>query len=154
MPALSWNRLLTGTFVVLLWQFAVLLWFLIGQGYDRSTAMLVAWGSWALVPLVALLLMTGIDGTRHRWERYRAALIRSLLLGVLGIWGPALLVVVVMPLKSPFAELWWMLVGATLVSGTLMVSWQRLSGWPERILFALMVGGAILGWRQFLFSFF
>lgn len=154
MSSFSWKRLLSGSLVVILWQFVILFWFLIGQGYDRSTASLVAWGSWALVPLLALLLTTGVEDIGSRWARYRSGLLRSLALAVLGIWIPAVLVVGLMPLKSPFAELWWMLVGATLVSGSLTLVWQRLRSMPERVLFALLTAGAIFGWRQLLFSFF
>ena len=150
----SWIRLFSGALTVAVWQFAVLAWFLVGQGYDRTTAGMVAWGSWALVPLLAFLLLTGVEVTDNRWLRYRDAVVRSALLAALGVWIPAILVVAVMPLKSPFAELWWMLAGATLISGTLTARWQRLSSFPERLLFALVIGGAILVWRQLLFSFF
>ena len=147
-------RLFSGALTVTVWQFAVLAWFLVGQGYDRSTAWTVAWGSWALVPLIALALMSGVERAGSTWLRYLTALVRSAVLAMAGVWGPAVLVVGVINLKSPFSELWWMLVGVTLVSGTLVLSWQGLKSTLERILFVALVGGAILGWRQLLFSFF
>jgi hypothetical protein len=154
MSSISWKRIATGSLAVLTWQFIILAWFLVGQGYDRSTAMLVAWSSWALVPVVALLLSSGIDDALSGWKRHRQALLRSVLLSGIGVWVPAMVVVGLIPIRSPFAELWWTLVGTTLVSGALLVRWQRLASLSERVLFGALVAAGILGWRQLLFSFF
>ena len=149
----AWQRLTAGSAVVLLWQFCIFLWFLVGQGYDRSTASMVIWGSPVLIPLVALLLMTGVDDVVSRILRYRTALWRSLLLAVTSVWLPVW-VIVALPLRSPFAEFWWALAWSAVFSAAWIVRWQSLGSAGQRVLLLGILLAGILGWRTLLFSFF
>ena len=160
------KNLFTGLLVLSIPLMVVVAWFLYGQGWDRTSAMMVIWRSLLLIPLVAGALC--FNGSfRSKMELYfgkRASLesaffpmllfVSGLLL--LGIGLPYLIVFVWQDPPSPFEELWMMLGGITVTLGGLIywvVKPQKHRHW---FAISYLVGCLLLllSLRALIFSFF
>lgn len=151
--------------LVLVWvaQFGVVLWFMIGQGYDRATANLVPWVGLAMLPLWAWLLRIGLpDVAGGRIVRAARALGHAAALYIAGLIVPAQVILHGFSLSSPFDELWWVLGSATVILAVGLAwskSFSRRSmagprGVPIGLLIVLGSGASVPLWRAFIFSFF
>lgn len=150
------RRVLTGALLVVLCQFGITVWFMIGQGYDRATANLVPVIAALLIPVLALLMKSGTNVTAGTWVRYRTSLLGTVLLYGIGVLMPAAFVLHVHAFSSPFDELWWILGGSTVLGSAIVLAWKGLVpglwlGWAS---FLLIVAGGVFGLRQVVFSFF
>ena len=148
-------RLGTATVAVWIHQFGIVVWFLVGQGYDRSTASLVTWAALALLPLTACLIRAGLpeqDGSR--FVRVSKALLQAVGCYAAGVLLPGWLIVNAASLGSPFSELWWILGSSSLVLGGIMVRLKAPQERRLRFAFALLVACAsgLLLWRTLIFS--
>ncbi len=151
------GRLFSGLAIVWLSQFGIILWFMIGQGYDRATAGLVPLGGLALIPLVAWAVRAGLPALEDSTiKRLGMAHGQALALYVFGILVPAWIILRLLALPSPFLELWWMVGASTVILGSLVYYWKTPT--YQRAFFALffLVGcvASLPGWRLLIFSFF
>jgi hypothetical protein len=150
-------RLSTAAFVVWIHQAGIVVWFMVGQGYDRSTATLVIWASLALIPLTAWLMRAGLaelEGSRVK--RTGKALLHAAGLLAAGVLVPGWLVVNAASLGSPFAELWWLLGSSSLILGGILFHLKAPTHRRARFALVLLLGCA-LGlplWRALVFSIF
>lgn len=150
------SRVLRAIVLLALLQFGVLVWFLIGQGYDRATANLIPQAGVLAVPLLACLLISGTRSESSWWVRYRSAVLRMAIVYAVGILVPGWVILHLVPFTSPFDELWWILGSVTVVSGGLAGWWAGIvwAGWIPLVLMASGALASALGWRALLFSFF
>ena len=162
----AFSRLAVGVGLMAVVHLVILLWFLIGQGYDRTTARLVLQVSVLLIPIGGLVLyfnaafrdaMERVFGPRERLAAGflpMSAYLTGLVL--VGIVLPALVVFMLLDPTGPFEELWVVMGSVTVVFGGFI--YFILKPVSHRALFALAFlianAGILLGYRAFLFSFF
>jgi len=150
-------RLLSSLLIVWLSQFGIAVWFMVGQGYDRATAGLVPWVGVVLLPLIAWLMRVGMRAQKDPWARKAGkALVQAAGLYAMGLIVPALVILNLLDLSSPFDELWWMMGCATAILAAIL--YRLKSPEPKSALFGvlLLLGSvaSIPGWRAFVLSFF
>lgn len=156
-------RLGSALAIVWLGQFGIVLWFMIGQGYDRATADLIPIVGLAMLPIIAWLLRSGLPELKGpRSRRMGRAMLQAAILYAMGLIVPAQVILHGIPFSSPFDELWWMLGSATTVLAAMLI-WRKgyLDGSARSargVGFALLLllGSALSlpGWRVFVFGFF
>lgn len=151
--------------LVLVWvaQFGVVLWFMIGQGYDRATAIMVPWAGLAMLPMWAWLLRIGLpDVAGGSIVRAVRALGHAAALYIAGLIVPAQVTLRGFSLSSPFDELWWVLGSATVILAV-GLAWSKgfsrrsmagPRGVPIGLLIVLGSGASVPLWRALIFSFF
>ncbi len=122
------SRLLPG--MALLWgsQLGLAIWFLVGQGYDRTSAEIVPVIGLGMLPLTALAysynmafcnFVEQVVGKKpSRLALLPAMMVLFLLFFALCIVGPALIVLKLIQPPGPFEELWLMLAATTVLHGT------------------------------------
>lgn len=150
-------RLATALLLIWTLQFGIVLWFMIGQGYDRATATQIPWAGVLLLPIFGLLVRSGlprVDGSRVK--KVGIALVQAAGLYLGGVLVPGWVILHGLLLTSPFDELWWMLGASTILIWGLLVMLK--SPKDRRTLYAVLLflgsAAALPGWRLFVLAFF
>jgi len=160
------GRLFPG--LLLLWtsQFGLALWFMVGQGFDRSTAEIVPVMGIGLLPLMALAFsfneafrcaVERVAGKKSsRMALMPAMMVLFLLLFGLTILAPALVVLGLLQPPGPFEELWLMLGATTVLLGTAIHVITAPKGKQAFHALFFLIGAAVglILIRLFVFSFF
>jgi len=151
------RRVLTAA--VLLWivQLGIMAWFMVGQGYDRSTAAMLPWFGLLLVPVMAVLMRAGMPPwSPSRSIRMARSVAVAGILYLIGVLVPGWIVTTVMHLDSPFTELWSILTMSTALVVLGLVGHKAPPHLRWHFLAVLILSGAA-GWmlvRRIVFSFF
>ena len=160
------GRLLPG--LLLLWasQFGLAIWFMVGQGYDRSTAEIVPVVGVGLMPLMAFAFTFNeafrfaievvVGAKPSRMAAMPAMMVLFLSFFGLCIIGPALVVLKLIQPSGPFSELWLMLGTTTVLLGAAIHVITAPKGKQAFHAFYFLIGAALglVLVRFFVFSFF
>lgn len=147
-------------------EFAVVIWFMYGQGFDRVSAQIVIKYSVLLIPIVSILL---VPDRSYRIVRERLFGVKAMIgwsyittlatfaaTTLVGIGMPALVVFGLIRPTGPFEELWLLMGGVTALFGGLQfgIYWPKTGRIWYGAGFLLGLIGIVTGLRAFVYSFF